>query len=81
MYARPYTRPTTAAAMIFPVTITVLFIGSVSRVSRVLFSFSDPMELMTMLPTIMMMIMITIGTIIVCDETWLEISDGVTPRT
>ena len=50
----------------------------VSRVSRVLFSFSEPMELMTMLPTIIMMIMITIGIIRVSLLTWLEISDGVT---
>ena len=68
-----------AAATIFPLTMDVLLIGMVSRVSRVLFSFSDPMELMTMLPTIMMMIMITMGIIRVWLVISLEMSDGVMP--
>ena len=53
--------PITAAAIIFPVTILVRFTGNVSNVSRVLFSFSRAIEVITMLPAIMIIIIITIG--------------------
>ena len=48
--------------------------GRVSRVSRVLFSFSEPMELMTMLPTIIMTTMMTMGIIIVLEVSSLAMS-------
>ncbi len=54
--------------------------GIVNKVSRVLFSFSKPMELMTILSTIMMMIMITSGIINVCSVISLEMSAGVMPE-
>ena len=52
-----------AAAMSFPLTMMVLLMGRVRRVSRVLFSFSVPMEEMTMLPTMTMTIMTMMGII------------------
>lgn len=69
-----------AAAAIFPLTMEVLLMGIVRSVSRVLFSFSEPMELMTMLPTIMMMIMMTSGIIMVWLEISVSMSEGVTPE-
>lgn len=56
----------------------VLLMGRVRRVSRVLFSFSFPMELMTMLPIMVMMIMMTSGIIMVWLLTAFDISSGVT---
>lgn len=57
----------------------VLLMGSVSNVSRVLFSFSEPIELITMLPTIMMIIIITMGIIMVWLLTMDDMSPGVIP--
>ena len=58
----PHTIPAMAAESSFPVTMVIRLTGMVNNVSRVLFSFSLPMELMTMLPTIIMMTMMTMGT-------------------
>ena len=55
-----------AAASSLPPTMVVLRMGMVSRVSRVLFSFSLPIEEMTTLPTMMMTIITMMGTMRVC---------------
>ena len=60
------TSPATVEPMSLPATIMVLLTGRVSRVSRVLFSFSFPMDDITMLPIITIMSMTISGTNIIC---------------
>ena len=65
MYNAPMISPAIDAPINFPLTMVVLLIGNVSKVSMVLFSFSLPMDDMTILPIITMTNMIIIGTNIV----------------
>ena len=53
-----------AAARSLPLMMVVLLMGMVRRVSRVLFSFSLPMDDMTTLPTMRITIITTRGIII-----------------
>src|SRR5512136_2067011 len=72
-------RPMTAAATILPVTMLVRLTGRVRSVSSVLFSFSMAMDMMTMLPAMMMIIIMTMGMSIDCEERTLMMTSGERP--
>jgi len=71
--------PTMAAPASLPNTMEERPTGNVSRVSRVLFSFSIPMEEMTMLPAMMMTSTTISGTTTPWEDIKALITPGLTP--